>query len=231
MQFSIYRYNPETDRRPTMQSMSLEDPPPGTMVLGALHQLKAQDETLTYRHSCQHGVCGSDGLNINGRNRLACTTPLASLSEPITIRPLPGQPVIRDLVVDLDNFYRQYRAAEPWLEAGAPPATGERLQSPQDQERLLGLVECIMCGCCSAACPSFWWNPGRFLGPAALLHAARFVEDSRDEATDHRLDTLNDAYRLYRCHTIMNCAQVCPKGLNPTKAIGTIRARIAREAV
>jgi succinate dehydrogenase / fumarate reductase iron-sulfur subunit len=232
MQFSIYRYNPETDERPRMQSYEL-DTPAGSgqrMLLDALVALKARDETLSFRRSCREGVCGSDAMNINGRNGLACITPLSALSEPVTLRPLPGLPVIRDLVVDLTQFYNQYRYVKPWLVNDDPEPEIERLQSPGDRERLDGLYECILCACCSTACPSFWWNPDRFLGPAALLQAWRFIADSRDQATGERLDMLEDPYKLFRCHTIMNCTDVCPKGLNPTRAIGHIKQLMVKRS-
>ncbi|TVP79427.1 succinate dehydrogenase iron-sulfur subunit [Thioalkalivibrio sp.] len=233
MEFSIYRFNPDTDSAPYMQSFTLPDDQvePGMMLLDALLLLKEQDDSLGFRRSCQHGVCGSDGMNVNGTNGLACIMPLANLKAPVVLRPFPGMPVIRDLIVDMDNFYRQYREAEPWLINDSPEPEVERLQSPEDRDRLDGLYECILCGCCSASCPSYWWNPDRFLGPAALLQAARFIEDSRDQATEHRLERLDDAYRLYRCHGIMNCTQVCPKGLNPSKAIGDIRRTMIKRSV
>ncbi len=233
MKFSIYRYNPQEDKAPYMQDFELpgEAIVPGMMLLEALIKLKEQDETLSFRRSCQEGVCGSDGMNINGVNGLACITPLAGLKEPVAIRPFPGMPVIRDLVVEMDNFYKQYRATKPYLIVEDPVPEVERKQSPAEREKLDGLYECILCGCCSAACPSYWWNPEKFLGPAALLQAARFVLDSRDQATEARLDLLDDAFKLYRCHTIMNCAQVCPKGLNPTKAIGDIKKFMLKHSV
>jgi succinate dehydrogenase / fumarate reductase, iron-sulfur subunit len=233
MEFSIYRFNPDTDREPRMQAFTLDDTmvEPGMMLLDALILLKEQDDSLGFRRSCQHGVCGSDGMNINGSNGLACITPLSKLKAPIVLRPFPGMPVIRDLIVDMDNFYRQYREAEPWLVNDTPEPEVEHLQSPADRERLDGLYECILCGCCSASCPSYWWNPERFLGPAALLQAARFIEDSRDQDTERRLERLDDAYRLYRCHSIMNCTQVCPKGLNPAKAIGDIRRTMIKRSL
>ncbi len=231
MRFAIFRYDPQLDRAPRMQEYQLDEIEPGMMLLQALLRLKAQDETLTFRRSCGEGVCGSDGMNINGRNGLACITPLAGLREPVAIRPLPGMPVIRDLVVDLGLFFRQYRAVQPYLISKEPEPEVERLQSPADRERLDGLYECILCACCSASCPSYWWNPDKFLGPAALLQASRFIEDSRDQATAERLDTLDGAYKLFRCHTIMNCMEVCPKGLNPTRAIGRIRQRMVKRAV
>ncbi|MDJ0864217.1 MAG: succinate dehydrogenase iron-sulfur subunit [Gammaproteobacteria bacterium] len=231
MRFSIYRYNSETDREPRMQDYVLEEIEPGMMLLNALIKLKAEDETLTFRRSCQEGICGSDGMNINGRNGLACITPLKDLDEPVTLRPLPGLPVIRDLVVDLSQFYRQYRAVKPWLTVHDPEPEVEFLQSPAQRDRLDGLYECILCACCSTSCPSFWWNPDKFLGPAALLQSYRFLADSRDQATDERLADLEGPYKLFRCHTIMNCVQVCPKGLNPTQAIGRIKKLMVKRSV
>jgi len=232
MRLTIYRYNPETDRQPYMQDFELADGllDRDMMLLDALLLLKAQDETLGFRRSCGEGVCGSDGMNVNGRNLLACITPLYSLRTPIDIRPLPGQPVIRDLIVDMAPFYRQYRAVDPYLINKDPVPEVERLQSPADREQLDGLYECILCGCCSTACPSFWWNPDKFLGPAALLQAWRFLADSRDQATDERLANLDGPFKLFRCHTIMNCVEVCPKGLNPTRAIGRIKELMLRRA-
>ncbi len=224
MKFLIHRYNPETDAAPWMQALELADVRPGMMLRDALLELKAQqDETLTFRHSCGEGVCGSDGLNVNGRNVLACITPLKGLREPVTVRPLPRLPVIRDLVVDMSQFYHHYRAVKPYLIAHDPEPEVERLQSPAQRERLDGLYECVLCACCTTACPSFWWNPDKFRGPAALLQAWRFLADSRDQATAQRLDELEGPYRLFRCHTIMSCTDVCPKGLNPTRAIGRIK--------
>jgi len=231
MKFSIYRFNPETDNQPYMQAFELDEVKPGMMLLAALIELKAQDESLSFRRSCGEGVCGSDGMNINGRNGLACITPLAELSEPVTLHPLPGRPVVRDLIVDMDQFFAQYRAIEPWLTVNDPEPEVEYRQSPAQREKLDGLYECILCGCCSTACPSFWWNPDRFLGPAALLQACRFVDDSRDQATEQRLQALDDAYKLFRCHTIMNCVDVCPKGLNPTRAVGRLKDLMVRYSV
>ena len=232
MRFSIYRFDPESGGEPFMQDYELpeQEIEPGMMLLGALLKLKAQDPTLSFLRSCQEGVCGSDGMNINGRNGLACITPLKSLREPVELRPLPGMPVVRDLVVDMENFYRQYRAAEPYLQLEDPVPEVEIKQTPAQRARLDGLYECILCGCCSAACPSYWWNPERFLGPAALLQAARFVLDSRDQATARRLEGLDDAYKLFRCHSIMNCVQVCPKGLNPTRAIDQIKHAMLKKS-
>jgi len=231
MRFSIYRYNPEVDAAPYMQDFELEQVRPGMMLLDALLELKRQDETLAFRRSCQEGVCGSDGMNINGRNGLACMTPVAELKEPVVVRPLPGQPVIRDLVVDLSGFFSQYRAVKPYLIVHDPEPEVERRQSPEDRDKLDGLYECILCACCSAACPSFWWNPDKFRGPAALLWSRRFLADSRDQATEERLEDLEGPYRVFRCHTIMNCMDVCPKGLNPARAIGEIRAQMLKRTV
>jgi succinate dehydrogenase / fumarate reductase, iron-sulfur subunit len=231
MKFSIYRYNPETDRQPHMQDYELPDDCGAIMLLDALLLLKQLDDSLSFRRSCREGVCGSDGMNINGRNGLACITPLDTLKQTITLRPLPGLPVIRDLIVDLTQFYNQYRTVKPWLINDEPEPEIERLQSPEQRARLDGLYECVLCACCTTACPSFWWNPDRFLGPAALLQASRFLNDSRDQAMGERLDDLDDPYRLFRCHTIMNCTDVCPKGLNPSKAIGHIRQLLLKRVL
>jgi len=231
MRFSIYRYNPETDTKPHMQDYELDIDAGNMMLLDAILLLKAQDETLSVRRSCREGVCGSDAMNINGRNGLACVTPLSGLKQPIELRPLPGLPVIRDLVVDLSQFYKQYRSIKPYLINDEPEPEIERLQSPEDREKLDGLYECILCACCSTACPSFWWNPDKFVGPAGLLQAYRFIADTRDQATNERLDNLEDPYRLFRCHSIMNCVDVCPKGLNPTGAIGKIKEMLVKRTV
>jgi len=230
MHLRIYRYNPERDGEPYLQDFEVE--PQGPMLLDALEAVKEElDATVTFRRSCREGVCGSDGMNINGRNGLACITPIAELREPVTLRPLPGQPVIKDLVVDLTNFYAQYRAVDPYLQNDTPEPEHERLQSPAERAELDGLYECILCACCSTACPSYWWNPDRFLGPAALLQAYRFIADSRDTAEGERLDHLDDTFKLYRCRSIMNCAEVCPKGLNPTAAIGEIKKALFKRQV
>lgn len=230
MKFSIYRFNPEVDQKPRMQDYELNlKETPAAMVLDALKLLKKQDETLSFRRSCGEGVCGSDGMNINGRNGLACITPLAGIKEPVILRPFPGMPVIRDLIVDLTNFYKQYEKTKPYLQNSQPAPGTERLQSPAERAKLDGLYECILCGCCSSSCPSYWWNPDKFLGPAAALQAARFIEDSRDDATAERLEQLEDAYSVFRCRSIMNCVDVCPKNLNPTKAIADIRDKIIKD--
>lgn len=231
MRFSIYRYNPETDASPHMQDYELDIDAGDMMLLDAILLLKAQDESLSVRRSCREGVCGSDAMNINGRNGLACVTQLSELAQPIELRPLPGMPVIRDLVVDLSQFYKQYRSIKPYLINNEPEPEIERLQSPEDRKELDGLYECILCACCSTSCPSFWWNPDKFVGPAGLLQAYRFISDSRDQATAERLDDLEDPYRLFRCHSIMNCVDVCPKGLNPTSAIGRIKEMLVKRAV
>jgi succinate dehydrogenase / fumarate reductase iron-sulfur subunit len=233
--FSVYRYNPDVDNAPRMQDYELEIPEGrDMMVLDALQLLKEQDPSIAYRRSCREGVCGSDGMNMNGKNGLACITPLSALSgqSKIVIRPLPGLPVVRDLVVDMSLFFQQYEKVKPFLinDDKQPPAR-ENLQSPEDRAKLDGLYECILCACCSTSCPSFWWNPDKFIGPAGLLHAYRFLVDSRDTATDSRLSELDDAYSVFRCHGIMNCVNVCPKGLNPTKAIGEIKSMLLKRSV
>ena len=231
VRLSIYRYDPESGQEPFMQDYEVDGLHEDGMLLEALIAAKAQDETLSFRRSCGEGVCGSDALNINGRNGLACITRFSTLKQPIEVRPLPGQPVIRDLVVDMEQFYRQYRNVKPYLQVHDPEPDVEYLQTPEDRDRLDGLYECILCACCSTSCPSFWWNPDKFRGPAALLQASRFIEDSRDQATTERLEELDDAYKLFRCHTIMNCVDVCPKGLNPTEAIGRIKKRLLSKSI
>ncbi|MCW8125664.1 succinate dehydrogenase iron-sulfur subunit [Microbulbifer halophilus] len=233
LKVSIYRYNPETDKAPYMRDYELDTEGKDLMVLDVLELLKAEDPTLAFRRSCREGVCGSDGMNISGRNGLACTTPLSEAAPKgkLVLRPLPGLPVIRDLVVDMEQFYEQYKKIEPYLQNDTPAPAIERLQSPEDREKLDGLYECILCACCSTACPSFWWNPDKFIGPAGLLQAYRFLADSRDEATDERLSNLDDPFSVFRCHGIQNCVNVCPKGLNPTRAIGHIRNMLLTRAV
>lgn len=232
MRFSIYRFNPETDTIPYMKEYNLANIEPGTMLRDALLRIKnEQDESLSFRHSCGEGVCGSDGMNINGSNGLACVTRVDSLKEPVAIRPLPGMPVIRDLVIDMTQFFTQYRVAKPWLIVKDPIPEVEFKQTPEQRDKLDGLYECILCGCCSTACPSFWWNPDKFMGPAALLQSWRFLADSRDQGTDERLEALEDAYKLFRCHSIMNCVEVCPKQLNPTQAIGDIKKLMLKNSI
>ncbi len=224
MKFSIYRFNPDVDKEPYMQDYDIELTPDTRMLLDALIQIKELDDTLSLRRSCREGVCGSDAMNINGKNGLACITPLEVIKQPVVLRPLPGLPVIRDLIVDMEQFFAHYNSIKPYLINNDTPPTTERLQSPEDRAKLDGLYECILCGACTASCPSFWWNPDKFVGPAGLMQAYRFISDSRDQAQDERLENLEDPYRLYRCHNIMNCVDVCPKGLNPSKAINEIKA-------
>lgn len=228
----VYRYNPETDSAPYMQNYQVDTQDKDLMVLDVLELLKSQDPSLAYRRSCREGVCGSDGMNINGKNGLACIKPLSECVEKNTLvlRPLPGLPVVRDLVIDMSQFYAQYRKIEPYLQNDTPAPAIERLQSPEDRAKLDGLYECILCACCSTSCPSFWWNPDKFIGPAGLLQAYRFLIDSRDTATEARLAKLDDPFSVFRCHGIMNCVAVCPKGLNPTKAIGHIRNMLIQSA-
>ncbi len=231
MKFRIQRYNPEIDDKPHFQEYDLEIGPSDRMLLDALVRIKALDDTLSLRRSCREGVCGSDAMNINGKNRLACITKLSELKEPVVVRPLPGLPVVRDLVVDMAQFFAQYHSIDPYVIDDRPMPERERLQSPAEREELDGLYECILCACCSTACPSYWWNPDKFVGPAGLLQASRCMADSRDPAPHARLDNLEDPYRLFRCHTIMNCVDVCPKGLNPSLAIGKIRSLLVKRAV
>jgi succinate dehydrogenase / fumarate reductase iron-sulfur subunit len=232
MKFRIYRYNPDIDKKPYMQDFELTEVEPGMMLLAALLKIKdTMDESLSFRRSCGEGVCGSDGMNINGINGLACITPVASLKQPIEVRPLPGLPVIRDLIIDMDQFYQNYREVKPYLIVKDPMPEVELPQTPQQREKLDGLYECILCACCSTQCPSFWWNPDKYLGPAALLQASRFIEDSRDQATEERLSALEGPFKLFRCHTIMSCVQVCPKGLNPTKAINDIKKMMLKRSL
>ncbi len=229
---SIYRYNPEMDNEPHMQDFEFDSQGKDMMVLDVLESLKAEDASLVYRRSCREGVCGSDGMNISGKNGLACITPISEAikNNKIIIRPLPGLPVIRDLVVDLGQFYSQYEKIQPYLLNDSTPPETERLQSQEERAKLDGLYECILCACCSTACPSFWWNPEKFIGPSGLLQAYRFLADSRDTATEKRLEDLGDPFSVFRCHGIMNCVQVCPKGLNPTRAIGHIRNMLIKKA-
>ncbi len=232
VRFRIYRYDPEKDARPRLQDIEVRLHAHDKMLLDALMRIKADvDDSLSFRRSCREGVCGSDAMNINGRNGLACITNLRELAQPIVLRPLPGLPVVRDLIVDMTDFFNQYHSIKPYLVNTVAPPEKERLQSPRQREELDGLYECILCACCSTSCPSFWWNPDKFVGPAGLLQAYRFLADSRDEATAERLDNLMDPYRLFRCHSIMNCVDVCPKGLNPTRAIGKIKDMMVRREI
>ena len=225
--FRIYRYNPDQDRKPRMQDFEVRLHAHDKMLLDALMRIKAEvDDSLSFRRSCREGVCGSDAMNINGRNGLACVTNLRDLHQPIVLRPLPGLPVVRDLIVDMTDFFQQYHSIKPYLVNNTAPPERERLQSPKQRDELDGLYECILCACCSTSCPSFWWNPDKFVGPAGLLQAYRFLADSRDEAGAERLDNLMDPYRLFRCHTIMNCVEACPKDLVPAKAIAEIKKLI-----
>ena len=228
IEVNIYRYNPETDKFPYMQKFNFEMPDRDIMVLELLNSLKESDPTISYRRSCREGVCGSDGMSINGKNGLACITPVSEVAKgnKLELRPLPGLPVVRDLVVDMTEFYAQYEKIKPFLQNDTPPPNQERLQSPSDRDKLDGLYECILCACCSTSCPSFWWNPDKFVGPAALLQAYRFIADTRDTRTKERLESLSDPFSVYRCHGIMNCVSVCPKGLNPNKAIGEIKSML-----
>lgn len=224
MRFSIYRYSPEVDAKPYMKDYELEIPPHSDMmVLEALIKIKEKDETLAFRSSCREGVCGSDGMNINGLNRLACITPVSSLKTPIVIRPLVNMTVIRDLVVDFTLFFKQYERVQPYLQNDHEAPAAERLQSIEERAKLDGLYECILCACCTSFCPSSWWNPEKFIGPAGLLWSYRFLQDSRDSATNERLANMEDPFSVFRCRTIMNCTVVCPKNLNPAAAISGIR--------
>lgn len=221
----VYRYDPTTGENPHTDTYEVDMDTCGPMVLDVLLKIKNEmDSTLALRRSCREGICGSCSMNIDGRNTLACTKPVTEIDGDINVYPLPHQPVVKDLVSDLTNFYAQYASVEPWMKTDAPVSPDkERLQSKEDREKLDGLYECILCACCSTSCPSYWWNSDRYLGPAALLNAYRWINDSRDEATGERLNELEDPFKLYRCHTIMNCAEACPKDLNPAKAIAEIK--------
>ena len=229
--FEIFRYDPDRDPKPYMQTYEIDVTSSDRMLLGVLIQLKAQDETLSFRRSCREGVCGSDAMNINRRNGFVCIVNLNDLPRHTVLRPLPGLPVVRDLIVDMTAFFKQYHSIKPYLINDTPPPERERRQTPEERDQLDGLYECILCACCSSACPSYWWNPDKYVGPAGLLQAYRFLVDSRDEGTGERLDNLDDPYRLFRCRTILNCTDVCPKGLNPAKAIGEIRSMLARRII
>jgi len=227
VEFRIFRFDPDSDTRPYFKNYTLTLDAGESMVLDALVRIKSfEDDSLSFRRSCREGVYGSDGMNINGKNRLACVTSVNALSQPVVVRPLPGMPVVRDLMVDLTQFWLQYHSVRPFLVNDDIPTDRERLQSPGQRDALNGLYECILCACCTSACPTFWWNPDRFVGPAGLLQAYRFIADSRDDATNERLDNLEDAYRLFRCRTIMNCTDVCPKDLSPAYAISEIRHKL-----
>jgi succinate dehydrogenase / fumarate reductase, iron-sulfur subunit len=226
-EFRIYRWDPDHGENPRIDTYFVDRDDCGPMILDAIIWIKNKiDATLTFRRSCREGVCGSCAMNIDGLNTLACTQAIDDVAAPVKIYPLPHQPVIKDLVPDLSNFYAQYAAIQPWLHTETPTPQKEWLQSHEEREKLDGLYECILCACCSTSCPSYWWNPERYMGPAALLQAYRWISDSRDEATGERLDFLEDPFRLYRCHTIMNCSQACPKGLNPAKAIAQIKKKM-----
>jgi succinate dehydrogenase / fumarate reductase iron-sulfur subunit len=223
--FKIYRFDPDTGENPRYDNYEVDLDKCGPMVLDALIKIKNEvDTTLTFRRSCREGICGSCAMNIDGMNTLACLKPIEDVKKDVRVTPLPHMPVVKDLVPDLSHIYAQLRSVEPWLKSDTPPPPdSERLQSKEERAKLDGLWECILCFCCSTACPSYWWNGDRYLGPAVLLQAYRWIADSRDEATGERLDNLEDPFRLYRCHTIMNCAATCPKGLNPAQAIGSIK--------
>jgi succinate dehydrogenase / fumarate reductase iron-sulfur subunit len=230
--FKVYRYDPDSGANPSVDTYQVDMDTCGPMVLDGLLKIKDEmDSTLALRRSCREGICGSCAMNIDGQNTLACLKPIDECKGDVKVYPLPHMPVVKDLVPDLTHVYAQYASIEPWMKTETqPPASGERLQSPEEREKLDGLWECILCFCCSTACPSYWWNGDRYLGPAILLQAARWINDSRDEATGERLDNLEDPFRLYRCHTIMNCTQTCPKGLNPAKAIADIKMKMVERA-
>ena len=231
MKLSIYRYDPDKDDKPYLKDYEVQLEHSDRMLLDAMVKAKVEDDSLSFRRSCREGICGSDAININGKNGLACITKIVDLPDHVTLRPLPGMPVIRDLIVDMTQFFKQYHSIKPYVVNHEAPPERERLQSPADREELNGLYECILCACCTTSCPSFWWNPDKFVGPAGLLQAYRFIADTRDQETAARLDDLEDPYRLFRCHTIMNCVDVCPKGLNPTRAIGKIKELMVKRSV
>jgi succinate dehydrogenase / fumarate reductase, iron-sulfur subunit len=230
--FKIYRWNPDDGHNPRIDTFEVDLDNCGPMVLDALIKIKNKiDATLTFRRSCREGICGSCAMNIDGTNTLACTKSIEDVAGDVKIYPLPHMEVVKDLVPDLKNFYAQYASVKPWLQKNSPAEEKENLQSPKDRELIDGLYECILCACCSTSCPSYWWNGDRYLGPAVLLQAYRWLIDSRDEATGERLDALDDSFKLYRCHTIMNCAKTCPKGLNPAKAIAEIKKMLYERSV
>ena len=230
--FRVYRFNPDDGSNPTIDTYRVDLENCGPMVLDALIKIKNEvDPTLTFRRSCREGVCGSCAMNIDGKNTLACTKPISEISGSVKVYPLPHMSVVKDLIPDLNNFYAQYASIEPYLQTKTPAPEKEWRQSPEQRDKLNGLYECILCACCSTSCPSYWWNSERYLGPAALLQSYRWLADSRDEAKGERLDRLEDPFRLYRCHTIMNCANTCPKGLNPAEAIGEIKQLLVKRSV
>ena len=229
--FHIYRYDPDLDRKPRMQTLKVAVDASERMLLDTLIRLKSIDPSLSFRRSCREGVCGSDAMNINGKNGLACLTNMRTLPDTVVLKPLPGLPVIRDLIVDMTQFFKQYHSIKPCLVNDEPPPERERLQSPQERDELNGLYECILCACCTSACPSYWWNPDKYVGPAGLLQAYRFLVDSRDHATGERLDNLQDPYRLFRCRSILNCVDACPKGLLPAEAIIKIKDMMLARAI
>ncbi len=231
MQFIISRYNPQIDKAPYDQTFELDNQlvSADSMLLDALHLLREQDPSLAYRSSCQEGVCGSDGMNVNGSNRLSCITPLSGLPQKVVIKPMPGLPIIKDLIIDMDLFYKQYQGVDPFLQSEPLNLEHEHLQSPEDRAKLDGSYECILCGCCSTSCPSFWWNPDQFAGPAALLAANRFVIDSRDIQRIERLKSLDSPTQTFRCRHIQNCTAACPKGLNPSRAIQELKSIMVKE--
>ncbi|PID44473.1 MAG: succinate dehydrogenase iron-sulfur subunit [Proteobacteria bacterium] len=231
--FKVYRYDPESGKNPSLDTYEVDLDTCGPMILDALLKIKNEmDSTLSLRRSCREGICGSCSMNIDGRNTLACTKAIADVEGEVKVYPLPHQPIVKDLVSDLTNFYAQYASVEPWLKSDTPaPPDKERVQSVEDRKKLDGLYECILCACCSTSCPSYWWNSDRYLGPAALLNAHRWIKDSRDDATGERLDALEDPFKLYRCHTIMNCTDVCPKELNPARAIAEIKQLMVERKV
>jgi succinate dehydrogenase / fumarate reductase iron-sulfur subunit len=231
MKFRISRYDPERDEAPYLQDYEIELLPREVMLLDVMLRIKEQDPTLSLRKSCHEGVCGSDAMNINGRNGLACITRVRDLKEPVVLRPLPSFPIIRDLIVDMTQFFANYHSIKPYLVNDERPPERERLQTPEERTYLNGAYECILCACCTSQCPSSWWNPDKFVGPAGLLQAYRFIFDSRDRATAERLDDLNDPYRLFRCRTIMNCTEVCPKHLTPSRAIEKIRLAMVKHSM
>ena len=223
-EIKIYRYNPDDNENPRIDTFFIDLDKCGPMMLDALIKIKSEiDPTLTFRRSCREGICGSCSMNIGGVNTLACLKGMNEFKGKISVYPLPHLPVIKDLVPDLNNFYKQHASIKPWLETKTEKPEGEWLQSVEERKFLDGLYECVMCACCSTSCPSYWWNGDKYLGPAALLHAYRWIIDSRDQDREERLKELDDSFKLYRCHTIMNCAKACPKGLNPAKAIAEIK--------